>query len=366
MWRNLIIILLILSVYGCLGHNVEEVDVKKNKNFWYNIIDDARWAQNAHNMQSWTIDIISDTKVIGYLDSSRLLPETDPYSRQLILSLGAFSEVARLSALQKGYELNVKWIGPLKWDSSINKDIPLFEWNIGNIIAQKTLLIDTLTSATVKYAVEEIDFSKDEASKLEKKYSNEKVKYTFIFDTDLVEPIKQLAKDSFRVEMITENTANESLINTHYGKKARNETPYGITLLPNFSKNKLGFIEFFAGFPISTKAYGKQAISIFEKGIEPANVLLLMNTVGNTLKDQFLGGMSMQGIWMEIIGIGGTLLPLSQGLQEYHEMSVLRENFHNLLADENETIQMLWSLTKPKDLNFLRSPRLEVEDILSD
>ena len=59
---------------------------------WSDIVEQARWAQNAHNMQSWKLTPSpGDPKTLWIrLDSGRLLPQTDPPSRQLLISVGCF------------------------------------------------------------------------------------------------------------------------------------------------------------------------------------------------------------------------------------------------------------------------------------
>lgn len=368
MVRKIIVMLVILlTVLSCAAGNKVEPEVSY-PGVWGEILEDAKWAQNAHNMQSWKLDVVSESKIVGSLDKGRVLPETDPISRQLILSLGALSEVARVSAMERGKELVIEWIGPDAWNKEITEDVPLFSWTLIDTEKSETRdydFVDAISTATVKYAVDGMDFSKDEAEKLINRYSDDKVTFTFHYDDSEVEKLKELSMEAFKVEMENEPTLMESFDNTHYGKKARKETPYGITLLSNFPKNKIGFIDFFTTlFPGSPKSYTKQSVKMFNKAVEPSTVLISMKTKGNSPKDQFNSGRNMQGFWLEILSRGGSLLPLSQGLQEYKEVESYYEQFHNLIADKDETIQMLWALGKPVDGEFYRSPRFQVADFV--
>lgn len=57
---------------------------------WEILVENARWAANAHNIQSWILNPMPgqpDQKILT-LNPGRLLPETEPSTRQLTISLG--------------------------------------------------------------------------------------------------------------------------------------------------------------------------------------------------------------------------------------------------------------------------------------
>src|SRR6185369_9498874 len=71
---------------------------------WNDLADRARWAANAHNVQSWRLEAVEgrpDQKRLT-LDPGRMLSETDPPSRQLTISLGAFLAVLEDAAAEMG------------------------------------------------------------------------------------------------------------------------------------------------------------------------------------------------------------------------------------------------------------------------
>lgn len=360
---------LLLILAGFMSCRTPEETISENDQdiplLWRDILEQARWAQNAHNIQSWKVEIVDDRVLVGTLDKSRLLPETDPFDRQLILSLGAFTAVAEIAASREGWNLDARWIGPSGWSDEMRNEIPLFRWELTESAEDnENSLLDTLSAATVKYAVHEAELPVSVAEDLERSYSENRTTFQFITSPGQVVELKEKALQSFKKEMAYEPTRDESIINTRYGRKQREEYPYGITLLPNFNKSKARFIEFLAAaFPQSSESYGKQAVQMFEKALEPSEALLLMKTTGNKPSDQYYGGMAMQRIWMDMIQRGYSLLPLSQGLQEYEAVSYEYEFFQKTLSLDGETVQMLWAVAAPDDGEYLRSPRLEVADI---
>ena len=62
-------------------------------------------APNAHNMQPWLVDL-SEADAL-YVDRTRLLLETDPAARQIVISHGTFLELLVLAAAAQGYRADV-------------------------------------------------------------------------------------------------------------------------------------------------------------------------------------------------------------------------------------------------------------------
>ena len=66
------------------------------------IVAHAILAPHSHNLQSWLVDLQQPGEIMLYCDHTRLLPETDPHSRQILMSQGTFLELLHLAALQQG------------------------------------------------------------------------------------------------------------------------------------------------------------------------------------------------------------------------------------------------------------------------
>ena len=67
----------------------------------------AALAPNPHNLQSWLIELIGDDRMRLYVDRRRLLPETDPVNRQIVIGQGCFIETLALAAGLEGYRAEV-------------------------------------------------------------------------------------------------------------------------------------------------------------------------------------------------------------------------------------------------------------------
>ena len=64
-------------------------------------------APHSHNLQSWLVDLHTPGEIWLYCDRTRLLPETDPHSRQILMSQGTFLELLHLAALQQGLRAEI-------------------------------------------------------------------------------------------------------------------------------------------------------------------------------------------------------------------------------------------------------------------
>lgn len=122
----------------------EEADLRR----W--ILGHAILAPHSHNLQSWLVDLREPGEILLRCDLTRLLPETDPFSRQIMMSHGTFIELLDLAARERGQRAEISLFpegefGPEKIDerpvarirlvedANVSKD-PLF----GQIFKRRT------------------------------------------------------------------------------------------------------------------------------------------------------------------------------------------------------------------------------------
>jgi hypothetical protein len=103
----------VLATLGGCGAGMPDVAVQA----WTEPADPAdlrRWmlahallAPNPHNRQPWLVDLRRDGEITLVCDAERLLPETDPFGRQIVIGCGAFIELAVLAAAERGVAVQV-------------------------------------------------------------------------------------------------------------------------------------------------------------------------------------------------------------------------------------------------------------------
>ena len=64
-------------------------------------------APNSHNRQPWIADLRDPGAIVLRVDRERLLPETDPWFRQIVVSQGTFLESLAIALRQRGVEPEV-------------------------------------------------------------------------------------------------------------------------------------------------------------------------------------------------------------------------------------------------------------------
>ncbi|MEY3273069.1 MAG: hypothetical protein RLZZ341_1970 [Pseudomonadota bacterium] len=67
----------------------------------------ALLAPNPHNRQPWIADLREPGRIQLVCDGERLLPETDPFGRQILIGCGAFIELAVIAAAERGHAVTV-------------------------------------------------------------------------------------------------------------------------------------------------------------------------------------------------------------------------------------------------------------------
>ena len=67
----------------------------------------ALLAPNPHNRQPWLVDLAEPGVVTLYVDRAKVLPHTDPTSRQITIGLGCFLELMRMAASHDGQRVTI-------------------------------------------------------------------------------------------------------------------------------------------------------------------------------------------------------------------------------------------------------------------
>ena len=64
-------------------------------------------APHSHNLQSWQVDLAIPGEITLSCDLARLLPQSDPYSRQIMMSHGTFIELLDIAARERGLRADI-------------------------------------------------------------------------------------------------------------------------------------------------------------------------------------------------------------------------------------------------------------------
>jgi hypothetical protein len=305
----------------------------------------ALLAPHAHNLQSWSVDLSQPDSVRLYCDLARLLPHTDPYSRQIMISHGAFLEVLDLAAGAHGLRTEVTLFPEgvfdpgsidarpvanvrLHKDPSIAPD-PLFaqvqhrHTHRGAYDASRAIapdVLDTLRTATGPAAA---------------------LGFAGSAESDVFTPLIGIALEAWRVELTTPRTVMESIALLRVGTAEVAQHRDGISLLAPFpvAMDRLGMMDRTAP-PVGPSLSAQ--IDGFNASLDSTPGMLWLSTPSNDRASQIAAGRAYVRTQLAATSLGLSFHPLSQALQEYPEQAALYDKVHVLTGARaaGATVQM--------------------------
>ena len=294
-------------------------------------------APNPHNRQPWLIKLDGDDGAAISCDLNRLLPDTDPFNRQILIGFGTFLELARMAAAERGVRmemtafpegepqpvLDARPIARLRFipDASVARD-PLF----AAITTRHTnrLIYDANRSVPDAIASQIADGG----------YSS---------DPKLLAAVRAITTDAMAIEINTPRTFQESIDLMRIGANEVEANPDGIAMIgPKMEALKL------VG-ALDRTALADPQSTAFKTGLEMQTEicgsvpgLVWIITPGNSRADQLEGGRRYVRAHLRAATNGVAMHPLSQALQEYPEMADHFARIHQILgASGSQRVQML-------------------------
>jgi hypothetical protein len=302
----------------------------------------ALLAPNPHNRQPWLVDLVGEDQVVLYADLQRLLPHTDPYSRQITLGLGGFLELMRMAAAEDGYRVALTLFpegenpaaldqrpiarAVFRADPGIQPD-PLF----AHVIARRSLKEPYDTARPVPADVLPVIAASATAG----------ARFGGSVAKDDIEQFRRLTREALRIELETPRTYKESVDLFRIGHREVDANPDGIDFTgPLFETLRLfGLFTRETALDPSSSAYKAGVDAVFANADTAMGHVWLV-TAANGRKDQIAAGADWLRVNLALTGAGLGTQPLSQFLQEYPEMAALYADIHKRLAPDGGTVQM--------------------------
>lgn len=289
------------------------------------ILGYAILAPHSHNLQSWLVDLSAPDEIVLRCDLGRLLPETDPFSRQIMMSHGTFLELLDIAAHERGLRAEITLFpegefGPEKLDRrpvarirlaadpSIQKD-PLF----AQILARHTNRSRYDLRRPVPPAAWQAMTDAVKPNPL---------RFGFV-GTDLPDALKQhraIAAEAWRIELTTPRTILESFKVLRVGAAEIDKYRDGLYVLDPMVvlMNRVGLFDR-SKAPAPDDYATTSQIQDFGKKLDSTPGFLWMVTNGNDRVTQVNAGRAYARVQLAATGQGLALQPLQQALQEYPE-----------------------------------------------
>jgi len=306
----------------------------------------ALLAPNPHNRQPWLIELEGPDAFVLHRDKSRVLPQTDPFDRQIFVGLGCFLELMTVAATQRGKVAEITLFPE-------GQDGPVAHVQLNEGASADPLAGAILDRRSCKEPFEDRPVPEAVAAEL--------ARYGTVFtEPDTVAEIKKLTWDAWLTEMHTHRALKESVDLMRFGKAEINANPDGIDLGGPFLESLMLAGMLTRENQLDPQSTGfREGVKMYEAMLHATPAYVALTTAGNDRPDQIAAGRRWLRLNLETTRLGLALHPVSQALQEYKEMKAHYADAHRMLAKPGETVQMLGRLGYgPKTA---RTPRWPLE-----
>lgn len=301
---------------------------------------------NPHNRQPWLVDLSHDGKIILFVDTTKMLPHTDPFNRQITIGLGCFLELLHMAAAQDGYratitpfpeghnteQLDDRPVAEIQFtkDSTVQGD-PLFAYALNRRSLKKPFDLSRPVPDSVLQGLHGV--AENTAS------------IGTTNDPQRVADIRALSGQAMMIETKTPRTYKESVDLFRIGKTKINANPDGIDFGGPLY-DTLGMAGMFTrenALNTRSSLY-QQGIDAVMENVNTAMGYVWLSTNTNTRLDQLNAGRDWLRINLATTQAGIGLHPISQLLQEYPEMTSHFALIHEMLGAQGKVVQMLGRL----------------------
>ncbi len=329
----------------------------------------ALLAPNPHNRQPWIADVRRCGEITLVCDSERLLPQTDPFGRQILIGCGAFIELAVMAAAKRGHRVQVKLFpdgepGPrelpggravarlvVEADASLTRD-PLFEQ-----IRRRRTHKEAYDNARALPAAL--------LQSLQTTAAERGLLAATITAAPALTALRKITRDAFETEILTPRTYLESARLMRIGPTEIEQHRDGIPLMGTAAR-LMSAVGAFDRYEVPQRGSSnyRQTMdrwSAFETG---TGYFWIASRV-NSRTAQLDSGRAYVRAQLQATAAGVDMHPLSQALQEYPEVSPQLDALRLVLGIDaaTTTVQMLARIGYGK-VEAGPSPRREIAQLL--
>ena len=314
-------------------------------------------APNSHNRQPWIADLREPQAITLFVDRERMLPMTDPWFRQIVVSQGTFIESLVIALKERGVDPQVQLFpqGEFAPRSVDDRPVARIGWTtraapakdplFAQLLRRHTAKVDYDTTRTVApQTLAALHSALAEAS-------DPGVAFGGTVDAARREPLRALCRDSARAELLTPRTVMESVKLTRVGPGEIAQHRDGISINSPFVR----MIDMVGAFdrsnpPTEGSAAYQQMMSRFDGHSATAMGFVWLSTAtaqhaaaGTTRSAEVRAGRAYLRLQLKATELGLQVHPMSQAPQEFAEMKPHYDRLHQLLLGRpatEETVQM--------------------------
>jgi hypothetical protein len=305
----------------------------------------ALLAPNPHNKQPWIVDLKEPGIATFYCDRSRLLPETDPYSRQITIGCGAFLELLRMASAEQGLRAEVTPFPAGDWPENGVGEQPMCRVAFlpDAAVVRDPLFAQVLKRRTNRSAYDATAVLPAEAAAIGGALDGLPLRFGWTADGRQIAQLAGIAKRAWVIEVKKDATYQESVDVMRITGPEIAKHRDGLSMHGPFFwwMNKLGLFN----QQNAMEAFGRdQALTFIDPQLA-VRAFAWIVTAANDRRAQLAAGAAYVRANLKATELGLAMHPLSQALQEFPEMlPLLAEHKRAVEAAESETVQMFFRL----------------------
>jgi hypothetical protein len=329
----------------------------------------ALLAPNPHNRQPWIADLREDGCIHLICDGERLLPETDPFGRQILIGCGAFIELAVIAAAQRGISVKVELFpsgSPSEQELPKGSRVATLILGGAGSASTDPLFAQIVRRHTRKTAYES---GRPLPATLVRSWEETAIRFGLrggvVAGLEGMDSIRRITREAYEIESTTARTWLESARLMRVGPSAIAANPDGISLNSPMVRalHSVGLFD-----PMEVPVKGSKSLQrVMDRWVpfESGSGFLWLASPDNTRLTQIAAGRTYVRCHLLATAAGSDMHPLSQALQEFPEVRGPREAIHKTLglAALGETLQMLSRVGYATEQRG-PSPRRGLESIL--
>ncbi len=307
----------------------------------------ALLAPNPHNRQPWLADLRREGEITLVCDGERLLPQTDPWGRQILIGCGAFIELAVIAAAERGWRVRVE---PFPAGEPGPRELP-GNREVARLLVERdaALAKDALFAQIRRRHTNKSAFDNTRAvpapvwSALQRAATEQALLAGAITEAVPMALLRRLMRESYESECITDRTWLESARLMRIGPDEIEKDRDGISLMGSMPR-LLSAVGLFNRFEVPKRgSKGFERVMERWAAFETGSGYLWLASKGNSRGQQLAAGRAYVRAHLQATAAGVDMHPLSQALQEFDEVKPPYDALHRLLGFDpaTNTVQML-------------------------
>jgi len=314
-------------------------------------------ASNPHNTQAWKFKISNKNEMFLFVDVTRILPETDPTNRQIHIGCGCFLETASVGMTQEGFISEIDYFPKGNYEASNLGTFPVAKLTIRK---DPNTVSSNLNKVLLNRKTSRLQFSSKTIStstwgrvlRLIGDHHNE---ITLINNEKTLNKIRPILSEGMKIESYTFHTNEESRKWFRENDSRIENERDGINLPGNgvfgikkwFAEKKLKGLDSSVWNNQRTIDY---TLKKHHRKVTSSPNIITIKSKTNTMLDWVKAGQDYTRLQLACLANNFYMHPLSQVLQEFEEMKVLKIKFEEAMnVKEDEKIQMVVRVGKSKE-----------------